>query len=531
MYKNIFLETAKNGSLTCKYNINGKWKYLYSTYFPEKIKEKISVSGNTACIVQLGLGLGYELEYLKKNTNKPIYVIEADLQFYELLKSNSDLLNNVKVLGKDNYKEIPYEFSEIQVFENTNLIQCDIPFYTEVLKFLKSERNYKEIVGIFPHDTIAADCKVAFEQIGFKTSILAWANESTILNEIIKAKPDYLFSINFSPTVAKLSNSLGIPYISWTVDTPAYTLYEKENLNYKYSYMFVYDKKVMSELRERGLKNIHYMPVAANVDRLGGINSREEGNLKYVSEVSFLGGSCIQNEYMTYFKDRLTPSHINHIEEMIQLQSQTSEYILKEMVTDNLVDEIENITSLTIDRQKHELLPKSEKFAFLLGRYHSYKERKLMMQELAKEFDLSIYGDEGWITKTEAKLEKCYKGYAEHFNEMPKVFMNSIVNVNITRSFVETGLPMRVFDVLGCKGFLATNHKLDIDRLFSDGHDLVKYRDLQDLKELIRYYLNHEEDRNRIRTQGFETIRKYHTYEIRIKNIMNIVNQLQKREG
>lgn len=96
------------------------------------------------------------------------------------------------------------------------------------------------------------------------------------------------------------------------------------------------------------------------------------------------------------------------------------------------------------------------------------------------------------------------------------------MNLNITRAFVETGLPMRVFDVLGSNGFLVTNNKYDISRYFRDGRDLVVYRDLKDLEEIIKYYLEHDNERETIKNQGFETRKVNHTYHIRIKKIWKL---------
>ena len=40
------------------------------------------------------------------------------------------------------------------------------------------------------------------------------------------------------------------------------------------------------------------------------------------------------------------------------------------------------------------------------------------------------------------------------------------------------------------------------------------------LKEIIDYYLTHDEEREKIRLAGFENCRKYHTYEIRVEKLI-----------
>lgn len=524
MQSKLVIEESKNGKKTCKYNINGKWKYLYSKYDPKHNLEDIVIDKDASCIIMLGLGLGYELEYLKSITNKTIYIIESDLEFYDELKSNELLFTNTKVLGEENYQDILNNSSNPQVIKNMNLMQCDIPFYLNLINILKNNiPKRKTKICVFEHITIANDCMEALVNIGYETEKVQWTNELDILKNVLKINPDILFTINFSPIIAQISESFKIPYISWTVDTPAYTLYEKENSTYSYSYMFIYDEKVVLDLQKKGIRNTHYMPVAANVNRLRKVKFEIADSQKYCSDVSFLGSSCIENEYLSFFKHRISNATRNEIEQMIELQDKVDSYLLKKITTNKLVEKVEEESKLTIDRLQHELLPKNEKLSFLLGRYHSYKERLMIIEELARSFNMKVYGDKGWVSERET-YNYIYQGNAEHFNEMPKVFIGSKINLNITRSFVESGLPMRVFDVLGCTGFLLTNNKKDIQRLFTVGSDLVVYRDLQDMKEIIEYYLVHEEERNKIRSQGFETVEKYHSYEIRLKSIMNIVS-------
>ncbi|MDF2065819.1 glycosyltransferase [Bacillus sp. Cr_A10] len=520
----LIIEQARNGSLTCKYFINNTWKYLYSKYSPEKILQTFDINENADCIVMLGLGLGYELSYLKKNANKDIFVIENDEAFFHAL-SGSSLLDNVHVLVGESYKEIDFKSLKIQVIQNLNLMECDITFYSSVLQEINRKSFANKKVIVFDHKTIARDCADAFENIGYIVYRLAWFNVSILRREIIKVSPKYVFSVNFSPTLANICEDLQIFYISWTVDTPAYTLYLKENHKNKNSLHFVYDEKVVQELTSKGLKNIFYMPVAANVERLTQIYLSSVESLKFGADVSFVGSNGLSNEYSTKIKHHLTNTTKKKIEQIISQQVNNEKYILKDIVTDELLEVIQAESKLTLHRSEQIYLTPKEKLSFILGRYHSYLERTSIMKVLSETFNLKIYGDEGWYHNGDKDIINSYQGHAEHYFEMPKVFKASKININITRCFVETGLPMRVFDVLGSESFLVTNNKLDINRMFKRDSDLVVYRDLQDLKDIINYYLNHEKERNNIKNQGYETVRKYHTYEIRINEMMKIVNK------
>jgi len=52
-----------------------------------------------------------------------------------------------------------------------------------------------------------------------------------------------------------------------------------------------------------------------------------------------------------------------------------------------------------------------------------------------------------------------------------------------------------------------------------------KTRDMNDLIEKVKYYLNHEEEREKIAKAGMEMVRKDHNWDVRIKKLFNILKE------
>ncbi|MBM7606234.1 spore maturation protein CgeB [Metabacillus crassostreae] len=526
---NLILEISKKGNYTCKYQIEGVWKYLYSRYEPEKFTNQFIIKQNAEFIVVLGLGLGYELREIYNQTNKPIYLIEQDRSFYETIQEifpgSIEEMSNVSLFFNEEYKKMEIDINDVQIIINNNLIQCNIEFYKNVISYIHSGSGKTEskLICMVDHPTILDDCMEAFQEIGYSVVKLNWENESIMLKKIAAIDPTYLFTINFSEKVSNISKTLHIPYISWTVDTPAYSLYNSKNLYNNLTYYFIYDQEVVSDLKKQGLKRAYYLPVAANVKRLSSIEVSASDYTKYSSQVTFVGSSGAKNEFLESISPKIPLNLRNKINEIVQKQFSEDLYILKDLVDVDLVREIQFHSNYSINNLHHSLLSKEDKLAFLLGRYQSYLERTQIINQIAKTFKVNIYGDNSWDL-TDDKLFGTYNGFAEHFIEMPKIFKVTKINLNITRKFVTSGLPMRIFDVLGSGGFLVTNYKSDITKLFKDGSDLVVYRDLQDLMDIIRYYLENEEERDRIRMQGYEAMKKEHTYIKRITKMMDIIN-------
>ena len=78
---------------------------------------------------------------------------------------------------------------------------------------------------------------------------------------------------------------------------------------------------------------------------------------------------------------------------------------------------------------------------------------------------------------------------------MPLIFHYSKINLNITSKSIRSGLPLRIFDILGCGGFLLTNYQPELSNYFTPGYDLVCYSSEDELLEKTEYYLSHEKER------------------------------------
>ena len=85
---------------------------------------------------------------------------------------------------------------------------------------------------------------------------------------------------------------------------------------------------------------------------------------------------------------------------------------------------------------------------------------------------------------------------------------------------IRSGIPLRIFDIMGCGGFLISNYQPELLDYFIPGEDIVLYDSIPDLLEKINYYLNNEEERLAIAHNGYEKIKKYHTYDIRLESML-----------
>jgi spore maturation protein CgeB len=78
---------------------------------------------------------------------------------------------------------------------------------------------------------------------------------------------------------------------------------------------------------------------------------------------------------------------------------------------------------------------------------------------------------------------------------------------------------------------MCLSHKYtNIDVDFIDGVHLRTWTNENELASLIDYYLNHEEERKLIASNGEKLVKEYYTWEYRInKQLKNIINELDER--
>lgn len=88
---------------------------------------------------------------------------------------------------------------------------------------------------------------------------------------------------------------------------------------------------------------------------------------------------------------------------------------------------------------------------------------------------------------------------------------------------ISNDINYRTFETTGCGTFLITNYTPGLEKLFDIGKEIVVYNDLNDLDNKVKYYLENEEEREKIAKAGYERSKKDHTYFERAKILIDII--------
>ena len=352
--------------------------------------------------------------------------------------------------------------------------------------------------------------------------------ERVIEEKIRGTHYDMVFTVNYFPLISNVCERTGVKYISWTCDNPLISMYH-ESVFHACNYIFTFDKTNYLEFRGMGVKHIWYLPLAVDTERMDALLGAPEEvgrwkvaqdpeMQKYRGDVAFVGSLYERNSY-DKIKNRLPEYLRGYFDAVMEAQLNISgANIVEPMLTTNILEQL----------QEYFQLEKSEgSFSDLglifqttvLGFKIAEIERRRARIELSKHYRVNVYSN----SDVSDLLRIQYCGSVDYWSEMPKVFRMSKINLNFTIPNIKSGIPLRIWDVLGCGGFLLTNYQAEIPYYFKEGEDLVCFDGLEDLCEKVGYYLEHEEERKRIAWNGYRKVREKHSYIERIRTILDTV--------
>lgn len=338
---------------------------------------------------------------------------------------------------------------------------------------------------------------------------------------LLKYSYDCVFSINYIPVISRLCNLYHIKYVSWIVDSPWYQL-NSDTIANPCNYIFIFDKNLYNRYKEK-TSQIYYMPLGSNVRFWDSITVTQEDKELFTTDVSFVGS--LYEDKHSYDKIKLPDYLKGYFDGVIEAQSYIYGYnFMDEVVGDELVEDFCKSIGWNGGNEDYQITKKEMVLTEFLGKKCAEVERHRYVKMLAKNCNFDLYT----LSNTSGFPYINNKGAAESRIIMPKIFKCSKINLNMTIKTIETGIPLRVYDVLGNGGFLITNFQSELLEYFTPDVDLVIYENEEDLLSKIKYYLRNEEERVQIARNGYHKVKSLYTYEKRLEKIIEIVWQDKK---
>lgn len=157
----------------------------------------------------------------------------------------------------------------------------------------------------------------AFEQLGFTVQLFNHEKlheycckefDDAFDNFVAQDCYDFVFSLNYYPSISNGCNRNHLKYLSFVYDSPLVSLYSYTLIN-PCNYIFLFDKALYLDFAKEGITTIYYLPLCANTARLGAMQLPSDKRSILSSDVSFVG--ALYNESHN-FLDRMTDLWIGY---------------------------------------------------------------------------------------------------------------------------------------------------------------------------------------------------------------------------
>lgn len=324
-----------------------------------------------------------------------------------------------------------------------------------------------------------------------------------------------LISVNYHPILARLCHKAGLKYIAWCYDCPLNVVSIEDTLAYETNYVFLYDRQQYLGYYNRGFQTVYHMPLGTNSRRISALAYSPALEQKYSCEVSFVG-----NLYPSMLREILAPMSPflqGYLQALMDAQSKIYGcYLLDELLTDDLLEQInsgykEKVPDTTFTLSK-------EALNFAMASEITRKDRLILLNLLGKRHHTRFYS----YAPSDFIKNVDYSGSLDYATEMPYAFHYSKINLNPSLRIIQTGIPLRAFDVMGAGGFLLSNWQEELAEAYTDGVDLALYDSIPDAIEKAAFYLEHDDIRRQIAQSGQQKTLQEHDLQNTLQEIFRV---------
>ncbi len=524
---------------------------IYDNYIQagKSVKDKL--------IVFIGLGLGKAIrKCIKENKDCKIAIVDKE-EFLE----NPIYINEVKdILERENVYLIKEDASleaikklilwrqengnlDLVIFQNSQYFRIDRDYYKNIEKqieivqkdgfwsnFSLKPFSSKKIKVLFPLvNELIFDLVQACEQLGFEHKCLNIDSKSfdteqysnAFVDAITQFKPDMILTTNHQGidqdgALIELAKKANLPIVSILLDSPYLMLSTYPQIRSDILSIFTYDADTVPLLKEMGYTYVDFLPLGTNKQRFHPKNKENPFPSEWISDISFVGASLRPLVFNTILTSKLPHILLRKYKEIARAFIQSKEHIVKDFIALEFQDVYTMFTKLDeADRLNFEKIIIWE----------STRQYRLACVEKTLDFTPAIIGDKNWYQNFKENRHKFRYLGSVPYAKIADFYTHTTISFNTTSMQMKNAVNQRIFDVPISNGFIITDWRSQMEELFDIGKEIIAYKDIDEIPDLIRYYLKNEADRNTIVEKGRKRILKEHTWDIRLQNIINIMSK------
>ena len=341
-----------------------------------------------------------------------------------------------------------------------------------------------------------------------------------LIEKIASFKPDFTFTINHlgidrEGVLMGIFEKIEMPILSWYVDNPNLIIKNfKKNVS-DFCTILVWDKDNIEDMKALGFKNVFYIPLGTDVDRFKKIDISENPFKSLKTDISFVGKTMIDQVKKTYSQTN-APEDFKKLYKKIAVAFEKSPERNVENFIKHKFPEVYKIFKLLDEEAKTYFETTITWEATRIYRYKCVRE--------IIPFKPLLVGDRNWKRYFRDRIN--YFPEVHYYEDLPYIYNISKINFNTTSLQMKNAVNQRVFDVPACEGFILTDYRKQLEDLFEIDKEVICYRNIEEIQELVKKYLKDKKERNKIIKNAYNRVLKEHKYTDRALQIINIARKI-----
>ncbi len=337
------------------------------------------------------------------------------------------------------------------------------------------------------------------------------AYESELQKRIQTDRPGAVLSVNMlgidgNGILSEYCRREGIPLIVWFVDDPRPILLNRRRHLPDDTIVFTWERTTIPWLRRQGFGNVRYLPLATDPEQFASAtNSLPTVGCGFV-------GTAMAKSFLNDIAGKFMWKR-----EYAGLAAAVAMKIAHG--TDGDVDSLlqEECLSASLSLPADGNHTATWLRSYILHTASMIKRKTLITGLLPS--GIETFGDpEGWREVVGPSLRT--HGNIDYRSGIADCYRSIIVNVNSTSCQMPTALNQRVFDVPVSGAFILNDNQDDLHELF-DKKEYVAYVSIEDCREKVAYYREHEGARGAVTAAARKRILAEHTYAHRLRNLVD----------
>lgn len=353
---------------------------------------------------------------------------------------------------------------------------------------------------------LQAEVASALTSLGHKVVPLPFEDREDVISRLLTESldADLLLTINHlgfdrDGELASLLHRIGMPYVSWFVDRPAFILLDHEVGPVEHAFIATWEGGSVGELQGYGFERVQWLPLATD-DRRFRKNGRRSGE----GALRFVANSMVQPT-----AEWLEKTGRNENDPLIQRA--VEELLMRRMDPETAVEAALGEVGGSRPEAREEWLQLCSAAALMATR-----EYRRNLTRSMQDLDLHLYGDEGWRTLAPSLPWHGGVGYPR---ELAEVYRGAL-HLNATSFQMPTAVNQRVFDIPSAGGVVITDAQSSIRELFDEDSECLLYSEVGEAVEQALWALKNEEKATKISNKAAERIEKEHTYVHRMQTLL-----------